>query len=79
MRSVHRFDIQESQKIIAVNRAIKQICRRNQWTFIDNDNMDRSCLWRDGLHLNQIGKQRLAQNIINSLSSFPSLADTQVP
>ena len=76
---VHRFDIQESQKIIAVNRAIKQICRRNQRTFIDNDNMDRSCLWRDGLHLNQIGKQRLAQNIINLLSSFPSLADTQVP
>ena len=67
---VDRFDIQESEKIIALNRAIKHICRRNQWTFIDNDNIDKSCLWRDGLHLNQINWKAKACSDYNKSAFF---------
>ena len=70
---VHRLDIHQDSKIININRAIKQICARNRWWFVDNDNIDRSCLWKDGLHLNQHGKQRLVQNVAASLSSFPKV------
>ena len=70
---IHRLDIHQDSKIANINRAIKQICARNRWWFVDNDNINRSCLWKDGLYLNQHGKQRLVQNVAASLSSFPKV------
>ena len=43
---VHRNDRDLRGQIIVVNKAIKSICARNNWTFIDNDNIDESCLWK---------------------------------
>ena len=67
---VHRTDRNLWEKIIVINKAIKSICVRNKWCYIDNDNVDNACLWKDGLHLNKIGKTRLAQNIANSVLHF---------
>ena len=67
---VHRTDRNLWEKIIVIKKAIKSICVRNKWCYIDNDNVDNACLWKDGLHLNKIGKTRLAQNIANSVLHF---------
>ena len=67
---VHRTDRNLWEKIIVINKAIKSICVQNKWCYIDNDNVDNTCLWKDGLHLNKIGKTRLAQNIANSVLHF---------
>ena len=66
---VHRNDRDLHGRIIVVNRAIKSICERDNWTFIDNDNIDESCLWKGGVPLYQKGKDRLASNFM-SLKNF---------
>ena len=68
--------MQSCEKEVAVNRTMKDMCVNNQWCFIDNDNIDDSCLWRDGVHLNDIGKKRLATNIATSMSNF---TETKLP
>jgi hypothetical protein len=67
---VHRKDMKLHEKTMSINRAMKDICLKNKWCFIDNDNVDESCLWKDGLHLNDIGKKRLANNIALSVKNF---------
>ena len=49
---------------------LKDMCKRNNWYFIDNDNIDSSCLWKDGLHLNGKGKERLTSNLSTCIQNF---------
>ena len=42
-------------KIKDINDILKNICDQNAWTFIDNTNVDLSCLNRRGIHLNRKG------------------------
>ena len=65
---VHRRDDQYRGRTVLVNKAIKNIRLRNQWFY--NNNIDSSCLWSDGLHLNHQGKERLMSNIMNTISPF---------
>ena len=42
-------------KIKNVNDILTRVCGQNRWTYIDNSNIDYSCLNRRGLHLNKKG------------------------
>ena len=67
---VYRNDDRSREKTTIVNNYIRIICERNKWCFIDNGNIDNLCLWKDGVHLNDVGKYRLAHNISSNISSF---------
>ena len=59
---VYRHDNVPEYKIRTVNRTIRNICNRNQWKFVDNDNIDQSCLAKDKVHLNEFGFERIMLN-----------------
>ena len=42
-------------KIKTVNDILKWVTSQNKWTYIDNTNLDYTCLNRGGLHLNRKG------------------------
>ena len=46
------------------------MCRDNSFAFNDNNNMPTSSLFRDGLHLLEIGKCILVNNFIDKLNIF---------
>jgi hypothetical protein len=68
---VHRNSSQTSQTtdraISTMNTRIALMCAKNNWTFVDNDNIDDTCLSADGIHLNGIGDERMTLNICNGL------------
>ena len=54
----------EHEKIAALNNVILKICTRNGWAYVDNDNVDESCLLHgDKVHPNKYGTERLSHNI----------------
>ena len=52
--------------ISSVNQRISNMCRDNSFVFIDNNNIPTSILFRDGLHLLEVGKRILANNFIDN-------------
>ena len=51
-------------KIKQLNNMLLAMCSRNAWTYIDNDNVDESCLQHgDNVHPNRYGTERLAHNL----------------
>ena len=61
------------EKIKALNNAILTICTRNGWTYVDNDNLDVSCLQHgDRVHPNRYGTERLAYNIAGAVKKLVS-------
>ena len=57
-------------KIRMVNNHIRSICARNKWSYIDNDNIDESCLSADSLHLNKNGLERMCVNFKLVVENF---------
>ena len=55
-------------KINETNNRLKAICISYNWCFIDNGNVDTSCLNRRGLHLNRKGSSLLSRNFLRHLS-----------
>ena len=53
-----------------VNNHIRSICARNKWSYIDNDNIDESCLSADSLHLNKNGLERMCVNFKLVVENF---------
>ena len=51
------------KKIAACNNVLKGICARNNLQYIDNSNIDESCLGIRKLHLNRKGTSYLANNL----------------
>ena len=49
-------------KVSSLNSSLKTLCIRNQIEFIDNCNLDDSCLGVKRLHLNKKGNSYLANN-----------------
>lgn len=49
-------------KVCNLNSSLKTLCIRNQIEFIDNHNLDDSCLGIKRLHLNKKGNSYLANN-----------------
>ena len=56
--------------ISAVNSILQDKCAIHQFHFIDNSNIKRVYLWKDGLHLNRSGKDLLMNNFLRSLNKF---------
>lgn len=57
--------------LIHFNTLLKNICDLEGYFYIDNGNITRNELFRDGLHLLENGKQLLAQNFVtNVVNSF---------
>ena len=44
--------------------------RMNGFGFISNDNISRTHLWKDGIHLEDLGTKILAGNFVDYLSRF---------
>ena len=59
-----------SAYISSVNQCISNMCRHKSFVFIDNNNIPTSSLFRDGLHLLEIGKRILANNFTDNLNNF---------
>ena len=53
-----------------VNAPIDKFYKENHYGFIDHSNINSSHLYSDGLHLLELGKIILANNVINSLNTF---------
>ena len=57
-------------KITQVNSEMLRICNRNKWLFIDNDNVDETCLVTGSLKLNDEGVNILSLNFKNAILNF---------
>ena len=68
-----------SAYISSVNGRISNMWRDNSFVFIDNNNIPTSNLFRDGLHLFEVGKRILANNFINNLNNFLRIRQTHRP
>ena len=63
-RISRRFDQPgHDKKIAACNNVLKGLCARNNLQYIDNSNIDESCLGIKKLHLNRKGMSYLANNL----------------
>ena len=56
--------------ISAVNNILQDKCATHQFHFIDNSNIKKEHLWKDGLHLNRSGKDLLMNNFCVVLKTF---------
>ena len=64
------------------NARMFEICQKQSWYFINNDNIKDSNLTNDGLHLNMSDVKRLVQNFIHTIRSveqFGSMDFHQFP
>ena len=62
-------DVDKTDEIIAVNDKLQKYCLSKGLLFVDNSNIDASCLNRGKLHLNRQGISILADNFRKSLVS----------
>ena len=56
-------------KINNINVILKRVCEQNNWTYIDHNNIDYSCLNRHGLHLNRKGSSLVSKNFSQFLNT----------
>ena len=68
-----------SAYISSVNHHISNMCQDNSFVFINNNSIPTSSLFRDGLHLLEIGKRILATNVIDNLNNFLRIRKTHRP
>ena len=54
--------------VIDLNNNLRAFCDENFIDFIDNSNIDESCLGKKGLHPNKKGKSNMARNFIDYLN-----------
>ena len=64
---VQRADNDYSKEIKDINTRLTSYCLGKGLIFVDNSNIDESCLNNSKLHLSQKGTQLLSQNILRSL------------
>ena len=53
-----------------VNKCILVICKAHNTSFINNDNIIKNDMYRDGLHLIRSGKFLLSNNFIENINNF---------
>ena len=56
--------------ISAVNNVLQDKCPTHQFHFIDDSDIKKEYLWKDGLHLNRSGKDLLMNNFLRSLNNI---------
>ena len=54
--------------VIDLNNKLRAFCDENNIDFIDNSNIDESCLGKKGLHPNKKGKSYMARHFIDYLN-----------
>ena len=67
---IKRYDQDFNEDIKSINENIQSLCTSKGLSFIDNSNIDKSCLNRSKLHLKRRGSSFLANNFkkfVNSL------------
>ena len=57
-------------KISNINFILKRVCDQNNWSYIDHNNIDYSCLNRRGLHLNRKGSSLVSKNFSQYLNAW---------
>ena len=65
----YRRGFHEMKKVHEINDLVRDFCTKENFHFICNASIREQHLWEDGLHLLDIGKNVLANNIINSLNA----------
>ena len=53
----------------AVNKRLIKYCNQNAWRMIKHQNIDRNCLNKSGLHLNEKGNNIFFRNFVNALDN----------
>ena len=53
-----------------VNEIIERVCLENGYYYIDNGNVCKNDLLKNGLHLQNFGKKILSQNVIVNLQTY---------
>ena len=51
----------------AVNKSLMKYCNQNDWRMIKHQNIDRNCLNKSGLYLNEKDNDILFRNFVNAL------------
>ena len=69
---ISRSDRNLGQEIRDLNLKLKRCCEGNNFLFVDNVNIEESCLNNSKLHLNHKGTNILCQNIKNSIYHYSS-------
>jgi hypothetical protein len=65
------FSSRTRNRIQTINTALSELCTKNQWFFIDNDNVDESCLLHgDKAHTNKYGDERLSHNLAKGIKEL---------
>ena len=59
---IHRDDQDFEEEIKEINRKLENLCKGKGIKFINNNNIDGSCLSRSKLHLNKSGTTLLVKN-----------------
>ena len=59
------------KKVITLHEKLKKLCEENHIDYINNDNVDESCLGERKLHLGTKGNAYLASNFIKYVKSRP--------
>ena len=58
-----------------INKKIGELCKKNNFEFIEHPHITTDYLWHDGIHLQDTGKSLLGQNFINRVSRFLCKSD----
>ena len=66
---IKREDGDYDKDITELNAKLKTYCSSNSFVYIDNENIDSSCLDRNKLHLNKKGSKLFSFNIIGALKN----------
>ena len=53
-----------------MNNSLREQCILNRFGFISNDNISRTHLWKDGIHLEDLATNILAGNFVDFLKRF---------
>ena len=56
--------------IIVGNKTLKARCLMHNFYFIDNSNIKKDHIWKDGLNLNRPGKNFLTSNFLRDINNF---------
>ena len=56
--------------LVDINRMATELCKRDGYEYIDNDNIPRDMLDKGGLHLLDKGKYSLSKNFIENFNHF---------
>ena len=53
-----------------INEVMKELCHKNDFVFIDHQNITSNDLWVDGIHLTNSGKAILARDFAEKVNEF---------